>query len=166
MKTILETERLIVREMGETDAEAVLAFNGDPEVMRYTGEEPWTDLEETRRRLREYPDYRERGYGRWALVLRETGRVVGFNGLKFLPELGETDLGYRLVREQWGRGLATESSLAIVRHGFEALGLERIVGLVLPGNEGSIRVLEKVGMRRDGEVELDGLVAQRWVIER
>ncbi len=166
MTLILETERLIVRELREEDAEAMLAFNGDPEVMRLTGEPLWTDLEQARQRLRDYPDYARHGYGRWALVLREDGRVVGFNGLKFLPELGETDLGYRLCRDCWGRGLATESSLAIVRYGFEVLGLERIIGLVLPGNHASERVLEKVGMRRDGPIEFDGLHAQRWVIER
>lgn len=166
MRVILETERLIVRELGEEDAEAVLAFNGDPEVMSTTAEPLWTDLAEARRRLRGYPDYREHGYGRWGLVLREEGRVIGFNGLKYLPELGETDLGYRLCRDAWGRGLATESSLAIVRYGFDVLGLERILGLVLPHNRGSIRVLEKVGMHRDGEIEFDGMRAERWVIER
>lgn len=166
MKIILETERLIVRELHEDDAEAVLAFNGDPEVMRTTGEPLWIDLAEARRRLREYPDYREHGYGRFGLVLRAEQRLVGFNGLKFLPELGETDLGYRLCRDVWGRGLATESSLAIVRHGFEVIGLERIIGLVLPHNRASIRVLEKVGMHKEGEIELDGLLAERWVIER
>lgn len=166
MKVILETKRMIVREFTEDDAEAVLAFNGDPEVMRTTAEPLWTGIEEARRRLREYPDYREHGYGRWALWLRDEARVVGFNGLKYLPELGETDLGYRLCRDQWGRGLATESSLAIVRHGFEVLGLERILGLVLPHNLASIHVLEKVGMRRDGSIDIDGVLAQRWVIER
>lgn len=166
MKIILETERLIVRELGEEDAQAVLAFNGDPEVMRTTAEPTWTDLAQARLRLREYPDYREHGYGRWGLVLREEQRLVGFNGLKFLPELGETDLGYRLCRDTWGRGLATESSSAIVRYGFEVLGLPRILGLVLPHNHASRRVLEKVGMHRDGEIELDGLLADRWVIER
>ena len=98
--------------------------------------------------------------------MRAEARLIGFNGLKFLPELGETDLGYRLRRDCWGRGFATESSLAIVRHGFEVLKLERILGLVLPGNHASIRVLEKVGMRRDGSVEIDDQLAQRWTIER
>jgi RimJ/RimL family protein N-acetyltransferase len=166
MNVILETERLIVRELVEDDAEAVLAFNGDPEVMRMTHEPLWTDLGETRRRLREYPDYRAHGYGRWGLWLKDEERIVGFNGLKYLPQLGETDLGYRLCRDCWGRGLATESSLAIVRHGFDVLGLQRILGLVLPTNLASIRVLLKVGMRRDGNVEIDGMHAQRWVIER
>lgn len=166
MRFILETERLIVRELDEDDAEAVLAFNGDPLVMRTTGEPLWSDLAETRRRLRDYPDYREHGHGRWGLVLRGEGRLIGFNGLKYLPELGEVDLGYRLRRDCWGRGFATESSLAIARFGFEVLGLERILGLVLPGNHASVRVLEKIGMRREGSVEYDGALAERWVLTK
>jgi len=163
---ILQTERLLVRELVESDAEAFHAFNSDPEVMRHTGEPLSRSVDEARQRLRAYPDYREHGYGRWGLERLADGRVVGFNGLKYLPELGETDLGYRLCRDVWGQGLATESSLAIVRHGFEVLGLERIIALVLEANVASIRVLEKVGMRRDGDVEIYGERAQRWVLER
>lgn len=164
MTTILRTERLLLREFVEEDAEAFLRFNGDPRVMRYTGEPVWTDLEQTRRRLREYPDYRRHGYGRWALVLESTGEVIGFNGLKYLEELDEVDLGYRLAFDYWGRGFATESSRAVLRHGFEALGLERIVALVLPENEGSIHVLRKVGMHREGTVDYGGHRAQRWAL--
>jgi RimJ/RimL family protein N-acetyltransferase len=165
MQHVLRTDRLTLRELGEQDAVAFHALNSDPEVMRYTGEPLSNSVEEARRRLREYPDYRERGYGRWALVLTEEQRVIGFNGLKFLPELGETDIGFRLLPAYWGKGLATESSRAVIRFGFEVLGLARILGLVLPENARSIRVLEKIGMRRSGDVDYEGLRAQRWVIE-
>ena len=165
MKKILRTDRLLLREFSEGDAAVFHALNSDPEVMRYTGEAPSRNMEEARRRLREYPDHREHGYGRWALVLAEGGQVIGFNGLKYLPELGETDIGYRLFPEYWGRGLATESSLAVVRFGFEVLGLARIIGLVLPENLASIRVLKKIGMRCSGNVDCAGARVQRWVIE-
>jgi len=165
VKPIIETERLLVRELVEDDAEAFHALNSDPDVMRYTGEPLSESVEQARLRLRAYPDYRERGYGRWALALKADGHVVGFNGLKYLPELGETDLGFRLRTEFWGQGLATESSLSIVRYGFETLGLERIVGLVLPQNVASIRVLEKVGMRLSGNIDYFGDRVQRWTID-
>lgn len=166
MNIVLETERLILREFVEDDAEAFHAFNSDPQVMRHTGEPPCESVAQARRMIRDYPDYRRHGYGRWAVVYKPDDRVVGFNGLKYLDDLDEVDLGYRLLSEYWGRGIATESSLAVVRHGFETLGLTRIIGLVLPENPGSIRVLEKLGMRYHGMVEFFGEQVQRWVLER
>lgn len=165
-KTILETQRLLIREFVVDDAEAFYAFNSDPEVMRYTGEPPSASVDEVRELIRTYPDYRAHGYGRWAVVHKPDDRVIGFNGLKYLDDLCETDLGYRLHIDYWGRGIATESSLAIVRYGFEVLELDRIIGLTLPENKASIRVLEKVGMHREGTVRYCGDDAQKWVITR
>lgn len=161
---IVETDRLLIRESVEEDAEAFFAWSSDPEVMRHTGEPLAASVEEVRQKIRAYPDYRERGYGRWAVVYKPDDLVVGFNGLKYLPELDEVDLGYRLRSDYWGLGIATESSLAVVRYGFESLGLDRIIGLVLPENAASIRVLEKVGMRCEGMVEYLGDQVQRWVL--
>ncbi len=165
MKVIVQTERLFVREFVEDDAEAFYAFNSDPRVMRYTGEPPSTSIQQVRQMIRDYPDYRQHGHGRWAVVYKPDDRVIGFNGLKYLDDLEEVDLGYRLRSDYWGRGIATESSLAIVRYGFETLGLRRIVGLVFPRNLASVRVLEKVGMRYDGLIEYFGERVQRWVVE-
>jgi ribosomal-protein-alanine N-acetyltransferase len=66
------------------------------------------------------------------------------------------DVGYRFLPEYWGRGLATEACLASVSFGFEVLKLDRIIGLVLPDNVASIRVLDKVGLRSEGEFTYDG----------
>ena len=165
MKTIVETDRLLIREFVEEDAEAFFLFNNDPEVMRYTGEPPSTSVDQVRSRIRDYPDYRIHGYGRWAVVYKPDRQVVGFNGLKFLEDLQEVDLGYRFRSDYWGRGIATESSMAVLRYGFEDLGLKRVIGLVLPENLASIRVLQKVGMRFDGMTDFCGGRAQRWVVE-
>lgn len=78
---------------------------------------------------------------------------------------GVPDPGFRFRSDCWGQGYATESSRAIVRHGFEVLRLKRILGLVLPENGASIRVLEKVGMRYEGVDEFMGDHVQRWAIE-
>ena len=166
MKRIVETERLLIREFVEDDAEAFFAFNGDPEVMRYTGEPLTESVDQARRMIRDYSDYRERGYGRWAVVYKPDGRVVGFNGLKYLDDLDEVDLGYRFRTDYWGRGIATESSRAVVRYGFETLALDHIVGLVLPENTRSIRVLEKLGMTYTGMVDACNSRAQRWIVEK
>lgn len=160
-----ETERLLHRAMTVDDAEAFYALKSQPEVIRYTGEPPLQSVEEARDALAAYPDFDTHGYGRWGCVLKETGAIIGFCGMKYLDELDEVDLGYRYFPEYWGRGLATEACRACLAFGFETIGLERIIGLVLPENGASIRVLEKVGMRADGEVEYEGIIAQRYVVE-
>lgn len=78
----------------------------------------------------------------------------------------EVDLGYRFAFDYWGRGIATESSLAALRDGFETLGLRRIIALVLPANTGSIRVLEKVGMSYESMITVFGERAQSWSLAR
>jgi [ribosomal protein S5]-alanine N-acetyltransferase len=144
----IETDRLILREYTVEDAPFTLALGSDPDVLRYTGETPLATLEDARRMLREAPlaDYATYGYGRLLCVLKGTGEPIGFSGLKYLPELGETDVGYRFLRPYWGRGFATESARAAMNYGRTRLGLERIVGLVDPRNRASVRVLEKLGL--------------------
>jgi ribosomal-protein-alanine N-acetyltransferase len=166
VKTIVETERLLLREFVEDDAEAFFSFNGDPEVMRHTGQSPSTSVSQVRREIRDYPDYRKHGFGRWAVVYKPDQVIVGFNGLKYLDDLREVDLGYRFRVDYWGKGIATESSRAVLSYGFEELGLKRIIGLVLPANTASVRVLKKVGMRFDGMVDYCGDRAQRWILHR
>lgn len=160
------TARLELRQMSPDDAEAFLRIQTDPEVIRYVHETPPESVEQLRGFMAAYPDFDEVGYGRWGCYLRETGELIGFSGLKRMPELGATDLGYRFAKEHWGNGYATEAGLASLRYGFETIGLERIEGYVLPENAGSIRVLEKVGMGRDGTVVIDGLEALRFACER
>jgi RimJ/RimL family protein N-acetyltransferase len=151
----VETERLLLRPFVEDDAEAFFRLNSDPLVMRYTGNPLMQSVEEARASLLSRPiaDYRKHGYGRWACVCKEDGRLIGFAGLKYLPELNEVDLGYRLLPAYWGKGLATEASVASLAYGFERLGLQRIIGLVEPANVASVRVLEKVGMRFEDHIK-------------
>lgn len=161
-----ETTRLLHRAFTVDDAAAFFALNGDPEVMRLTGEPLLASVEEARAAIAAYPDFETVGFGRWACVLRESGAVIGFCGLKLLPELDEVDVGYRFLPEYWGQGLATEACRASLAYGFDVLGLTRIIALVLPVNGASIRVLEKVGMRPEGTMEYDGQQALRYVLER
>lgn len=160
------TPRLLHRAMVPDDAEAFFALNSHPEVMRLTGEEPLTSVDQAREAIASYPDWDDPGYGRWGCVLRETGQLIGFCGLKWLDDLEVVDLGYRFLPGFWGRGLATEAAAASLAYGFDVLGLERIVGLVLPENAGSIRVLEKVGMSHEATFDYDGLTALRYAVER
>lgn len=148
MNTILETDRLLLREFVMDDAEAFFRMISDPDVTRYTGDGGKT-LEEAKKGLEErlFRDYRKYGYGRWAAVYKATGNVIGFAGLKYLDDVNEVDLGYRFFKEHWGKGLATEAAKAVLGYGVVVLRLQRIIGIADIENKASIRVLEKVGFQ-------------------
>lgn len=148
MKVILETDRLLLREYVEDDAEAFFRLNSDPEVLRFVPDQPVLNVEHARQLLIDHPlaDYRKHGLGRCACILKSTGEQIGMAGLKYLEELGEVDVAYRLLPAYWGQGLATEAARASVRYGFAELGLKHIIGLVMPENIASARVLEKAGL--------------------
>lgn len=160
------TARLTLRAFRPSDAEAFYRLNSDPDVVRYTGDPPCPSVAAAEAGIRAYPDWERVGFGRWATVHRADQRVIGFAGLKYLAELDAVDLGYRFLPEYWGRGLATEASSACVSSGFEKLGLDAIIGLVLPENTASVRVLQKVRMRKVGTERFDGLVADRYELRR
>ena len=155
-----------MRAVEARDADAFFALNSHPDVMRFTGEPPLGWIDEARAAIENYPDFETVGFGRWACVLKATGSFIGFCGLKRLDALGVVDVGFRFLPEHWGKGLATEACKASIAFGFEVLGLERIVGLVLPQNAASIRVLEKCGLRREGTVGYEGHEAVLYAIRR
>lgn len=149
----LTTDRLLLRPLTLEDAGALNRLNADPQVMRYIG--PLQDsVEKTRRYLMDGPmaDYHKYGFGRHAMLHRASGEFIGFCGLKYLPELDEVDVGYRLLPAYWGQGLVTEAARETMRFGREDLGLKRIIGLAMPDNQASIRVLEKLGMQYEKQV--------------
>jgi [ribosomal protein S5]-alanine N-acetyltransferase len=166
-RIIVETARLILREFAETDIEPLYAMGTIPELLRYTGKVGFRDREHALENLRANPltDYRTRGFGRWACVLKANGEVIGFAGPKHLPELGEVEIGFRLLPAWWGMGLATEAGKAVLEYGFGALGLRRIIGLVDRNNAASIRVLEKLGMKYVDVVHYRGENVARYAID-
>jgi RimJ/RimL family protein N-acetyltransferase len=176
MKVIFETDRLLLREYMEEDAEAFFKLNTDPQVIRFVPDKPLLNVEQARQILLDHPiaDYRKYGFGRGACILKSTGEQIGFAGLKYLEELGEVDVAYRLLPKYWGQGLATEAALASVRFGFADLGLKSaagrirrvrtIIGLVMPENIASARVLEKIGLRFVETVTFWGSQFSKYVI--
>ncbi len=147
MNIIIETRRLILREFTLDDAELMYQLNRDPEVTRYTGD-PIRDIEHGKEVLEQtiIPQYILYNHGRWAVHTKGNNEFIGWCGLKARPERLEIDLGYRFVKDLWGKGYASEAAFACLKYGFEKLGLERIVGRAMPGNLASLRVLEKCGM--------------------
>lgn len=156
VNTILETERLVLREWEPEDAGALYALVSDPAVMRFIEDGQTWPLERAREWIgRLQVSYRTRGWSRWAVAERDGGRVVGSCGFAPLAS-GEIDFGYLLAPDVWGRGYATEIGRAALRHGFERLGFSEVVASVAPEHNASRRVLEKLGFRLRGMEVCEG----------
>jgi RimJ/RimL family protein N-acetyltransferase len=151
---IIETERLLLRPFTLDDIVPSYEMNLDAEVSKYTGDGGVVSKKEIEKRIIEnvFGDYKKHGYGRLAVVLKEENKFIGFAGLKYLEDMDEVDLGYRLMKQYWEKGIATEASIACVNFGFKNLKLNKIIAMVLPDNTGSVRVLEKLGFKYDKEI--------------
>ncbi len=152
--TTLETPRLVLRRWRAEDHEPMTAINSDPEVMRWIGDGSVHDAERTAALIeRVERGWEEAGFGLFAVQVRETGELAGFTGLAvphFLPEiLPAVEIGWRLGRPFWGRGIATEAARAALRFGLRDRGLDRVVSVHQIGNTASERVMVKLGMRRE-----------------
>ncbi len=155
MKTVIETERLLMRAFTLDDAPALYAMSSHPEVIRYVGNVPMASVEAAREVIQNtlFKDYAEVGYGRFACVWKATGAVIGFSGVKYIADLKDTELGYRFMPEYWGNGVATESAIASIAFARDTLGLQRLIGLVHPDNQGSAKVMLKMGFEFERKVE-------------
>lgn len=154
---VLETERMVLRELVPEDVDDLMPIFSDPEAMRYY---PSTkSREEVERWIRWVTgSYEQNGFGLWACVLKATSEFCGQCGLMPQEVEGrrEVEVGYLFVREFWGRGLATEAARASRDWGFEQLGRRRLVALINPQNTPSRRVAERIGMGREKEIEWRG----------
>ena len=162
---VIETERFFLRELTEEDATMFFELNKNPNVLRYTGDEAFSDIEEAQNFLRNYKEYEKYGFGRWAIVDKATNESLGWCGLKFHPETKEVDLGFRIFEEFWNLGIATETAKACLEFGFSTLGLKKIVGRAMKENTASIKVLEKIGLVFEKEFNFDGKEGVIYKIE-
>jgi RimJ/RimL family protein N-acetyltransferase len=170
---LIETERLLIRRPRAEDAPGLLDAFGDPEAMRYIGDGSTTDLagaeEAVRRWLRRWNAWE---IGMCVIERKQDARVLGRAGfLRWDPETweiggAETEIGWGLAREHWGRGYATEAALALRDWGFAERGLTRLISLIQPGNDASIRVAEKIGERYERDVEVRGNPTRLYSLER
>ncbi len=146
----LETPRLLLRRWRPEDLAPFAAMNADLDVMRYFPA-PLSRTASDELAARADAGFERRGYGLWALALRSDGSFLGFTGLNPMPEgvpgAEGVEVGWRLAREHWGRGYATEAARAAVAFGFETVGLTRIDSITAVLNEPSQRVMRRLGMR-------------------
>lgn len=156
---IIETERLLLVPFAAEDVDALHRLWIDPAVRRYL----WDDVVIPRSTAEEIVaasarDFDDRGYGFWALYLREGGDdLMGFCGFRTFEESDMPELLYGILPGYWGRGFVTEAGHAVIRYGFEACGFERIVGATDTPNQSSVQVMQRLGMVFDERREFHGL---------
>lgn len=166
MKAIIKTNRLLLRELSVDDAENFYNLNLNPNVIKFTGNSAFKNIEEAEKFLENYQDYKLNGYGRWAVINKETYEFIGWCGLKFGEIENETDIGFRFFEKEWNKGYATESAKACIDYGFEKLKLKRIIGRAMKENIGSIKVLEKIGLEFEQNTNFEGQDAVIYKIEK
>lgn len=165
---LIETARLRLRRLAAADLEPVTRMFADPEVMRYSINGIRNRRESRIWLERSVAVYDEHGFGFLAVIDRSSGTYLGHVGL--LPQevdgCRELEIGYWIRRESWGRGYATEAASACRDHGFDALGQERLVSIIMPQNLRSRQVAHKVGMRLERETVWKGAAVCVYAMTR
>lgn len=174
MRFYIETERLILRDLMETDVDGIFELDSNPEVHRYLGNNPISSMQKAHEIVRSIQlQYSERGIGRFAAIEKYSGDFIGWSGLKYNTGEKETlgdkrdfhDIGYRFIPRYWGKGYATESSLAILQYGFNELDLQTIYGAAEVGNIASNKVLQKIGLEYVEQFPYEGEMINWYKIE-
>ncbi len=154
---MIRTARLLMRRWRDDDRAPFGALNADPAVMEHMT----TTL--TREQSDAFMDrvdacWDERGFGLWAVEVPEVVPFIGYVGLSPADAevgAGTVEVGWRLARDHWGNGYASEAAHEAMRFGFEQVGLDEIVSFTVPQNERSLRVMERIGLRRDPGGDFD-----------
>ncbi|MEW2082924.1 GNAT family N-acetyltransferase [Streptomyces sp. NPDC005283] len=149
--TEIQTPRLLLRRWHEDDLAPMAEINADPEVMQWIGDGSVRDLEQTAEDIERWEEeWDEEGFGLFAVELLASGELAGFVGLSvpaFLPEvLPAVEIGWRLGRQFWGQGYASEAAHAALEFALQDRGLDRVVSIARTGHEASENVIRKLGM--------------------
>lgn len=147
--TVIETVRLVLNKFGESDRDAIFGFLGDRDVMRFSlnGASTREDIQ-TKYLPSCQKRYARDGFGQWAIIRKSDGLCIGECGICVQEVEGkrEHELSYRLRRDSWGQGFATEATRTCRDFGFNRIGLNRLISIIEVENRASIRIAEKMGM--------------------
>jgi RimJ/RimL family protein N-acetyltransferase len=172
MKIFTETERLILRELLPTDVDGMYELDSDPEVHKYLGDKPVTGKDQAREVISIIrQQYIDNGIGRWAIIDKQTGNFVGWSGLKLMTtetngHINYYDLGYRLIKKYWGKGLATETAFASLEYAFDKLNADAVYGMADVENMGSNKILRKAGLSFIETFDFEGTMHNWYKISR
>lgn len=160
---VFETERATLRRFNDGDAGNMHLLLGNPEVMRFSISGVKTKEKSEAFLHARLEQYNERGYGAYAIELKDTGAFAGYCGFhdQDIEDAEEQELSYRLLPDFWGKGLGSELATATMRYGFEKLSFERLIALIEPENLASVRIIKKCGFdhERDWQIPDSKLVS-------
>lgn len=160
---VVQTPRLVLRGLRDSDLEAYAAMCADDEVMRYIGPGNAVDADMAWRHMAAFMgSWALRGLGQWAVQERASGQLVGRVGYLDPPDWPGCEIGWLLARAHWGKGYALESALAARRCGRERLGVGSLISLIRAGNARSIALAQRLGAVHERDVDLMGQPAQLW----
>lgn len=172
MNIYLETERLILRELTETDAAGILHLDSSPEVLRYLPVNPIHTLDQARDVILYIrKQYEENGTGRLAVIRKEDKAFAGWCGIKLVNDeptkgrLNYYDIGYRLLPSFWGSGYAFEAAQACAVYAFENMKVDALHATVMQGNVASAKIAVKLGMRLSEQFEEEGQLWDWYTLE-
>ncbi len=160
---VLETERLILRKLSFGDAPFILELLNEPAFIRFIGDKGVRNLDDARAYLKNGPmlSYKQHGFGLYMTALKDRGIPLGICGLVKRDTLPDADIGFAFLRRHRNKGYATESARAVLAHAVDTLKIPRIVGITAQDNHGSIKVLQKIGLKFDTLIDLPGFEEQR-----
>ncbi len=149
---LIETNRLILRNLELSDVQGIFELDSDPDVHKYLGNNPIKTLKEAEGIVTYIRNqYTQHGIGRWAVIDKLTNEFIGWSGLKYETQVKKDepyfDIGYRLKKKFWGKGIATESAKLALAYGFEELKLKEISGAADVQNIASNKILQKIGLK-------------------
>jgi RimJ/RimL family protein N-acetyltransferase len=154
--TVLETQRLSLRELTADDAQFILNLLNEPSFLRYIGDKQARNLEDARQYILNGPaaSYERNGFGLYLVELRESHTPIGMCGFLKREELPDPDIGFAFMPEFWSKGFAFEAAAALLQDGRERLKLERILAITSLDNEPSIKLLQRLGFSFDRVITL------------
>lgn len=172
MCIVIETERLLLRELLPSDEEGMFLLDSNPNVHEFLGQNPVVSLDESREYIATIrKQYIKNGIGRYAVILKETAVFIGWCGIKFItePENGHVnfhELGYRFIEDYWGKGYGYESAKAWLDYGFNTMNIKTMYASANIQNSGSRNILEKIGMHPKNEFEWNSIPCLWYEIDK
>lgn len=175
---VLETDRLLLRNLSLDDVEDIFEYASDPEVSRYNSWSVHKSIEDSKWFLNEViEEYKNHELASWGIVHKEALKVIGTCGFaNWIPDQRRAEIGYALSRKYWGKGYMPEAVRSVIAFGFRMMKLNRIEGRSIILNPASARVMEKVGMKSEGvlrqhlfakgsfhDVKMYSILREEWV---
>ena len=151
MKIVAQNAQIYLSEFSAIDAPGFFEMNNNQEVLQFTGDKPFASVRQAELFILNYSQYKDNGYGRWSIYQQGDNQYLGFAGLRYNSDSGETDIGYRIMRQYWGKGIATQATRLSLEVGFNQYNLDSIIGRAMENNPASYHILEKLGFEREAD---------------